>query len=55
LSDLQEVWLGTNPFSADSDGDGVGDGLEWVQGRNPQAAGAETNASQVQLQVYRPW
>jgi len=55
LSDLQEVWLGTNPFSADSDGDGVGDGLEWVQGRNPQGADAETNPSQVQLQVYRPW
>lgn len=35
LSNLQEYQLGTNPIAVDSDSDGVNDGDEVTQGRNP--------------------
>jgi subtilase family serine protease len=35
LSNLQEFRSGTAPFVADTDGDGVGDGLEVAQGTDP--------------------
>lgn len=45
----------TDPNNADTDGDGVSDAIEWLQGRNPFAYGAvpDTNGV-VNLDVYTP-
>jgi hypothetical protein len=55
LTDLQEVWIGTNPNNADTDGDGVNDGVEFYQGGNPLVSGSTADTGNViKLQVYTP-
>jgi hypothetical protein len=55
LTDLQEAFLGTDPDDADSDNDGVEDGTEYWQGRNPLASGAVADSGGVlSLQVFTP-
>ena len=45
----------TNVSTNDTDGDGVSDYLEWLQGRNPNAAGTAPDAnSQIHLELYTP-
>jgi hypothetical protein len=43
---------GTNPFSTDTDGDGVPDNIEVLQGRNPLKGAVADTSNQVNLQVY---
>jgi hypothetical protein len=55
LMDLQEAWIGTSPNSPDSDNDGVNDGVEFYQGRNPLVSGATADTGNaIKLQVYTP-
>jgi hypothetical protein len=45
----------TDPNDADTDGDGVSDAIEWLQGRNPFAYGAQPDTNGVvNLDVYTP-
>ena len=55
MTNAQEAALGTDPHNPDTDGDGVSDYLEYVQGRNPRAPGAvaDTNNT-INLRVYTP-
>jgi hypothetical protein len=55
LTDAQELALGTDPDDPDTDGDGVSDHLEYLQGRNPLVAGivADTSGA-VRLVTYTP-
>jgi hypothetical protein len=39
LSDMDELFYGTNPFKADTDGDGLSDGDEVRSGSNPRGYG----------------
>ena len=54
LTDAFELLVShTNPNNPDTDGDGVGDGVEWVEGRNPLAGGTVTDTNNlVNFQVY---
>lgn len=43
LADDYELWIATDPFRADTDGDGVPDGEELTRGLNPLVKGGKLN------------
>ena len=56
LTDAYELLVShTDPRNWDSNGDGIGDGIAVLQGRNPRAPGSvpDTNGV-INLQVYTP-
>ncbi len=55
LTDLQRSFLGLSQTNLDADGDGVPDGIEFFQGRNPKISGAVADTGNaINLQVYTP-
>ena len=52
LTNLQEYQMGLNPIVADTDGDGVSDGAEVAQGRDPHAASVSDSTGTVNLKVF---
>jgi len=52
LTNLQEYQLGLNPILADTDGDGINDGAEVAQGRDPHAASVSDTTGTVNLKVF---
>ena len=56
LSNMEELALGSNPFSADSDGDGIPDGWERAHGLAPtnpnDASSFPTGGNQTYLTLY---
>jgi hypothetical protein len=57
LTDAWERLIGhTDPYSSDTDGDGVSDAIEVLQGRNPLVGGAVADTGgAIQFDVYTPF
>lgn len=52
LTDRLELAYGSNPFNADTRGDGLNDYDRWRQGRSPTAGSVADTGNLVNLQVY---